>query len=644
MSVIFGICLANDAVADERSLSQLGEATRRYGVDGTYISCDKQVGMGFQAFHTHVRSSLEGGPATNHLGDMIVLDGRLDNHEDLAVIDGMEKQSLSDSNLVLRAFARYGEGCFSHLVGDWALALWSAKDRTLYLARDHAGSRTLFYQSLPGKITWSTYLETFVCGDNALELDQEYVARQLALQQLGDLTPYKTIRAVPPAHYLAVRRGRTVLRPHWRWIANTSIRYKSNTEYDEHFLHLFGQAVERRIGPGAPILAQLSGGMDSSSIVCMADKLLANRTGPAHPLETISYFDDSEPDWDERPYFTAVENYRKKCGLHLDCSTQRPSYKPLCLPGRVYPYLGGDAASLHQAAQFERSVGEGRYRVILSGIGGDELLGGVPTPLPELSNHLRAGKLFTLICRTGDWCIPSHQPLLHMLYRTVVFTGGLYNTPRSDLASLPGWLSPELRDICVCPQIQREDFWELLPALPSAISHGRAWWAMLETLPHLWPNLLGCYEYRYPYLDRDLVDFLHRIPREQLIQPGRRRLLMRRALKTIVPAAVLERSRKASISRAPIASLRAARHDVEDLFSDSLAAHHGLVDKEHLLRAFQAELNGEVKWIAHLTRAIKVELWLRSLSAQHASLTFSSANHQTPQAFAPVYIRRPGSA
>src|ERR1700722_5809147 len=285
MSVIFGICLANNACADERSLAQLAEVTRRYGVDGTYISYDKQIGMGFQAFHTHVRSSLEGEPATNHLGDMIVLDGRLDNHEDLAVIEGMEKESLSDSNLVLRAFARYGEGCFSHLVGDWALALWSVKDRTLYLARDHEGSRTLFYQRLPDKITWSTYLEAFVCGDNALELDQEYVARRLALQQPGDLTPYKTIRAVPPAHYLVVRSGRATPRPHCRGIATTTIRYKSDTEYDEHFLQLFGQAVARRTGPGAPILAQLSGGMDSSSIVCMADKLFANRTGPAHPLE-----------------------------------------------------------------------------------------------------------------------------------------------------------------------------------------------------------------------------------------------------------------------------------------------------------------------------------------------------------------------
>jgi asparagine synthase (glutamine-hydrolysing) len=643
MSVIFGTLLSGDAFADERTLYRLAEVTSRYGVDGTYIACSNQIGMAFQAFHTHTRSRLEHQPATDQLGNMIVLDGRLDNHDDLAAREGFQDGSISDSDLILRTFGRHGEGCFSRLIGDWAIALWSPWNRTLYLARDHAGSRTLFYQSRPERITWSTYLETFI-GDDPLELDPEYLARHLTLQQIRDLTPYKGIHAVPPAHYLTVREGHAVVRPHWRWIADTTVRYKSDSEYDEHFLHLFAQAVERRIGGGAPILAELSGGMDSSSIVCMADRIFANSSGVENQLETISYFDDSEPDWNERPYFTAVESYRKKSGIHFDCSFEHPRYEPMVIPGRVYPYLGGDAASLDRSAEYERSVGDGRYRVILSGVGGDELLGGVPTPLLELSNHLRAGRLFTLVCRAAEWCMPTRQSLLPMLGKTLAFTGGLYRAPQFDSASIPGWLSPELRDICAEPEFRREGILELLPALPSAIANGRGWWTILETLPHLFPNLLGCYEHRYPYLDRDLVEFLHRIPREQLIQPGRRRLLMRRALKDIVPPAILERKRKAYISRGPIASLRAAQQDIEDLFSDSLACSLGLVDKDQFLSAFRAELTDEAKWIAHLTRAISVELWLRSLAAQNVSLTVASPDNRTHQAVPPAYRGQPRSA
>src|ERR1700722_4908668 len=99
MSVIFGTCLSENVLADEGPLSRLSRMTRHYGVDGTYVSCNKQIGMGFQAFHTHARSRLESYPTTDDLGNMIVLDGRLDNHEDLAALDGDTKECRSDSAL-----------------------------------------------------------------------------------------------------------------------------------------------------------------------------------------------------------------------------------------------------------------------------------------------------------------------------------------------------------------------------------------------------------------------------------------------------------------------------------------------------------------------------------------------------------------
>jgi asparagine synthase (glutamine-hydrolysing) len=94
---------------------------------------------------------------------------------------------------------------------------------------------------------------------------------------------------------------------------------------------------------------------------------------------------------------------------------------------------------------------------------------------------------------------------------------------------------------------------------PSAVCNGQGWWITLETLPHLSPPLLSRHEYRYPYLDRDLVDFLFRVPREQLLRPGRRRSLMRRALKDIVPVEILERRRKAFVARGTIAGCKQAR-------------------------------------------------------------------------------------
>jgi asparagine synthase (glutamine-hydrolysing) len=592
--------------------------------------------MGFQAFHTHSRSHLSQQPAIDQLGNIAVLDGRLDNYHELAALEGIAGGNISDSALVLKAFERLGADCFSHLVGDWALALWSARARVLYLARDHAGSRTLFYKNAGGEIRWSTYLETFFAADDFPEVDPEYIARTLSYQQVGDLTPYKGIRAVPPAHYLAVRNGQMTLQPHWRWVADSQIVYRSDTEYDEHFLYLFRQAVSRRIQPRASVLAELSGGMDSSSIVCMADTIASGDLDLANQIDTISCYDGTEPDWDERPYFTAVESHRNKSGIHLDCSLRVPSYVPLILTDRIYPYLGAERSSLDSAMRFENSVGAGRYRVILSGIGGDELLGGVPTPMPELANHLRAGQILKLISTAGKWCMVSRRPLLQMLHNAVSYTGNLYRSQNPSPSDIPPWLSAESRNICLRANLRRESSHELLTSRPSALSNGRTWWAVLETLPHLHPHLLACYEYRYPYLDRDLVHFLHRIPREQLVQPGRRRLLMRRALREIVPAAILERKRKAYISRGPLADLRSSQHRIEDLFSNSVAVTKGFIDRDRFLQAFRTELAGELKWLGALTRTISIELWLESLRASEANFRIAHPDRLAKLRPAPV--------
>jgi asparagine synthase (glutamine-hydrolysing) len=619
MSVIFGICATQGSIVEKQTLLRLAAATSRYGIDGTETHSEGRIGIGFQAFHTHCRSRLERQPARHPLGNVLALDGRVDNHRDLASRLEIQDKEIADSALVLEAFARWGLDCFSLLVGDWALALWSASNRTLYLARDHAGTRTLFYSNQNGEIRWSTYLETFFVDRTYAELDCEYIGRVLSSQRVGDLTPYRGIEIVRPAHVVAIREGQITARPHWNWIAETRIVYKTETEYDEHFRCLFRQAVERRSGVGAPVLAQLSGGMDSTSIVCMADKIAQSRSPDGELVDTVSYYDDTEPDWDERPYFTAVERHRSKSGIHLDCSTQTPTYEPMALPDRFYPYPVGDRVFLDIASRFEKEVGTRGYRAVLSGVGGDELLGGVPAPMPELADYLRAGRLFKLISRTAEWCRTGRQPLVQMLGHTILFTWGVYGTPQAD-GGVPLWLTRELKQTCLESRLQSRGWDRLLGARPSAINNGRVWWTILDTLPNAFPSLLGCYEYRYPFLDRDLVEFLRSVPREQLVSPGRRRLLMRRALKGIVPDEILERKRKAFMSHGPIAGLRNAQQKIRDLLADSLSVEYGLIDRDQFLLAFENELTGNLEKIGQIARTISVELWLRSLKA--SSLRF----------------------
>jgi len=163
-----------------------------------------------------------------------------------------------------------------------------------------------------------------------------------------------------------------------------SIRYATDAEYEQHFLSLFSQSVERRTGPGAAILAELSGGMDSTSIVCMSDRVQASHNPPRSLIDSISYYDDSEPTWNERPYFSLVEELRGKTGIHTDTSLIARTFQSHDSSLGEYLFPGADSSSIEREQHFESLDHGHRYRTILSGIGGDELLGGVPTPLPEL--------------------------------------------------------------------------------------------------------------------------------------------------------------------------------------------------------------------------------------------------------------------
>jgi asparagine synthase (glutamine-hydrolysing) len=161
MSIIYGVLKEHGITVAELELRQLAAVTERYATGAGSVHVHGRLGMGFQPYSSHQRSELERGPTSGPLGDALCFDGRLDNYRELSGDLGLhDPGALSDSQIVLAAFAQWGEDCFSRFVGDWALALWAEKDQSLYLARDHAGTRTLHLRHEHGEAVWATYLDT----------------------------------------------------------------------------------------------------------------------------------------------------------------------------------------------------------------------------------------------------------------------------------------------------------------------------------------------------------------------------------------------------------------------------------------------------------------------------------------------------
>jgi asparagine synthase (glutamine-hydrolysing) len=202
--------------------------------------------------------------------------------------------------------------------------------------------------------------------------------------------------------------------------------------------------------------------------------------------------------------------------------------------------------------------------------------------------------------------------MLATLYETVRYTIRLYVQRTPNSTKLPPWLSPQLRSYI-------HDF-DVIGGLtgrrwgvaPHRLDNASTWWSIMETLPHSVPQALFRPEYRYPMLDKDLVNYLFSIPREQILRPGRRRSLMRRALRDIIPAEILERRRKAYQLRAPLDAIGKAYTRLHRVLHTSAVAEKGLVDGGALLDELKRTATGSAEWYQPLLRTIAYELWLQA--------------------------------
>ena len=568
--------------------------------------CKGEIGMLHMAYCTTSLGKDGELPHVSPSGLVVTWDGRLDNRDELMrALSGDLSQNPGDTAIVTAAYEKWKTHAFARLIGDWAVSIWDPRDRSLVLARDFIGSRPLFYHIEKDHATWCTDLAGLVlCAGKPLHLDEEYVAGCLASCPAADLTPYTEFRSVPPASFVRLQNGTQSVTEYWSFNPEKIIEYRKDGDYEEHFRTIFRQSVRRRLLSNAPVTAELSGGLDSSSIVCVADDVMSSGSVVAPGLDTLSYFDDSEPSWNEKPYFSKVEQRRGRTGCHIDISSV-PLLGEFDEAGlQVTPF--SDAHSKETAQKLASFLKSNRSRVLLSGFGGDEVAGGVPTPIPELADLLRYFRWGALWRQLKAWALSRRQPWFKLLRETaqsLVSRSPAGNTQGLDSAP---WIE--------------NDFLH---------SHGEAFTgyesrlAILGPRPSFQENMatlnalrrqMGCfrhasdhyYEKRYPYLDRDLLEFLFAIPRDQLVRPGQRRSLMRRAMAGIVPDEVLNRRRKAFVSRAPMEALTCKTIDLA-LLGHSLR----VVDAACLNDCMQAALQGREIPMTTALRTVILERWLR---------------------------------
>jgi asparagine synthase (glutamine-hydrolysing) len=616
MSVQFGRWNWDGKPVDPAHLAKVKPVVAPYGPDDEGIYAVANLSILYRAFHTTKESRRETQPHVCQSGAVITWDGRLDNRAEL--IRGLSDvltASSTDISIVAAAYEKWGANSFARLVGDWALSIWDAKSRSLTLAKDLIGTRHLYYSIDNGQVTWSTILDPLVLfAGKSFALSEEYIAGWFSLFPHTHLTPYIGIHSVPPSSSVLIRAGKHTVSKYWDFDPSKKIRYRTDGEYEEHFLTVFAEAVRRRLRSDSPILAELSGGMDSSSIVCMADTIIARGAAETTRLDTLSYYDDSEPNWNERPYFTKVEEKRGRTGTHIDVSKQE--FLNFELANNHFAALPGSGAQPTDVAQRVAScvVSQGN-RVILSGIGGDEVTGGVPTPIPELDDLLATGQFRTLAHQLKVWALNKRVPWLHLFFMSA---GRFLPTSPFGIRHKEGpeaWLDADFvkRNRAALRGFQiRVKLFGPSPSFQENLLTLNALQRQLscDIVPSAPPR-----ENRYPYLDRNLLEFMYAIPREQLVRPGSRRSLLRRALRDLVPKEILERKRKAYVVRSPFEEMQSARNQIETLLADAVTVRCRLINRANLSRSLDLITTGqETKQMPSLMKTLVFELWLRTFA------------------------------
>jgi asparagine synthase (glutamine-hydrolysing) len=622
MSALGGIYYFDNRPVDRHPLISLGEKLSSHGPDGGSEVVSDSIGMVYRAFHTNRESRLEKQPLVSREGHILAWDGRLDNREEMISLLRQELNGdQTDVAIAMAAYLKFGSDFLPRLIGDFALSLWEPRTRTLLLARDAVGPRPLYYHANAERIIWSSELMPLLdfAGIN-LEVNDEYIAGYLTRGPEPDLTPYKNIYAVHPGHTVIVQNGPLRAQRFWGLDPNHEIRYQTDGEYEEHFRHLFREAVRCRLRVDGPVCINLSGGLDSSAIVCMADEIFGSGDAEASGIETISHVYDEAVSSDERGFIRCVEEKRGRSGRHLSDI----DYPPLA----TFP-----DESRHSFPEFfdcfvdllrgtcEAMRGDGA-RVLLTGHGGDQMLCSNPSPAPELGDLLVQRRLLSLHRSLRGWSEASKKSYLTLLWRDGVMP--LLPTKLQvflkPVVKLPFWI-----DECFITRMNlRARHLGTLDVFgfnfPSGRDQAVGFLSIIKTVSKASYRARGGIEVSHPYLHRPLVEFLQAIPFEQRVRPGETRSLMRRALGDLLPEKILKRRGKKGPDDALFRALARQWLQLRPIFENALVCARGYMNAKALQVALERARHGCETYSFAVIQTISLEFWLRALERRSSAI------------------------
>lgn len=340
MSAIAGLYHFNQEPINLQHGDLLMKSFRKFPADSIQNWNDENIFLGCHNQWITPESVNETLPFYDYARQLaITADAIIDNRNDLfnrLQVEKIDRTSMTDSQLILLAYHKWGDETPKYLVGDFAFMIWDQKQHKLFGARDFSGSRTLYYFKNEDKMAFSTTIEPLLeLPYVEKKLNEEWMAEYLAIPISVESvdtssTVYKSIQQIPPSHSIKITNGNVTFSRYSFLIEEKKLKLKTNEEYEEAFREVFDNAVKSKLRTNHSIGAHLSGGLDSGSVVSFASKALREKKKQLHTFSYIPVEDFD--DWthktrfaNETPFIQSTVNHVGNINAHyLDFKEKNP--------------------------------------------------------------------------------------------------------------------------------------------------------------------------------------------------------------------------------------------------------------------------------------------------------------------------------
>jgi asparagine synthase (glutamine-hydrolysing) len=587
----------------------------------TITSSDQSI-LAWKGIHAHQ----VGGRVFENSALKVVLDGQLLNRNELRRHNDCQD---GDAALIACLYAKRGfEGMLTELIGDFAIAVYDLNRATLWLGRDRLGVKPLYYAKLPAvEVAFASQPSALLALDGvSAEPNRAFVARFAGMHyrtfdNSPCESPYSQIAQLPAAHFVAIAEGRIgPIVPYWS-LKQQDDWTQSEDQLAEEYKKLLINAVKRRVDAVEKPAFTLSGGLDSSSVLCCAAEVLGQKQAAFSSVYT-------DATYDERGEIGDVVESKVSSWTALEIPNQIKLFDIVSDMVKVHNEPVATATWLSHFLLTKEVVNHG-HDALFGGLGGDELNAGeyeyFPTHFADLQ---MAGKTTELETEILTWAAHHDHPIFKKNRTTAHEMMGRITDPAS-----PGRCLPDMKRMLKYSGTVRNDYFELLSFTPvmdapflSYLKNRTHQDMFLETLPCcLRAEDRQCtsvgLEHFDPFLDHTLVEFMYRVPGHMKIQHGVTKQLLRRAMRGVLPEATRNRVKKTGWNAPAHRWFDTETLDsLRDMVASEKFRNHGVYDSKSVMRLIdehvaivEAGANQE-NHMMFLWQLLNLELWLDSLN------------------------------